>query len=116
MCGSDARHGGHQVAQKSTNTTFPFKSESFTSLPSVVLRAKFGAALPLRDSGPAPASLAADTARGPIPASNPRAISPSSQRRGRDQKRRFIMHLSGKVRPEQYCSPCTLGDDQGGPI
>src|SRR4051812_831729 len=106
MCGSDARQGGHQVAQKSTNTTFPFRSESFTSVPSVVLREKSGAALPLSDAGPPPPSSAADRTRGPTPASNPRATSPRSQRRGRDHKRRFIMHLSEKVRSERRCSSC----------
>src|SRR5438128_649454 len=46
MCGSDLRHGGHQVAQKSISTTLPFSLASETCLPSSVDALKAGACLP----------------------------------------------------------------------
>src|SRR4051794_24345393 len=46
MCGSDLRQGGHQVAQKSTTTTFFFRSESLTFFPSSVSKAISGAGFP----------------------------------------------------------------------
>src|SRR5690348_13547525 len=43
--GISARHGGHQVAQKSKMTTLPLKSESFTGFPSTSLKCQSGAAI-----------------------------------------------------------------------
>ena len=44
--GISTRQGGHQVAQKFTTTTFPFKAERLASPPPRTGRVKSGAALP----------------------------------------------------------------------
>src|ERR1019366_4031985 len=41
--GISAGHGGHQVAQKFSSTTFPRRSEAAMVLPSIVLMVKSGA-------------------------------------------------------------------------
>src|SRR5512136_2739203 len=46
--GTSSRQGGHQVAQKLTSVTFPFRSESLVSFPARSRTAKSGAALPSR--------------------------------------------------------------------
>src|SRR5690606_17851448 len=45
-CGRDARHGRHHVAQKSSTTTLPAKSDRRTSLPSASRLTKSGATAP----------------------------------------------------------------------
>jgi hypothetical protein len=47
----DATHGPHQVAQMSTRTSFPRKSESFIVLPSGPITEKSGAMSPALGPG-----------------------------------------------------------------
>src|SRR5690606_6170028 len=47
IAGKDLIQGAHQVAQKSSTTTFPFRSSKETSLPSRSFRLKPGAGLGL---------------------------------------------------------------------
>jgi hypothetical protein len=41
--GDESTHGGHHVAQKSTKTTFPFKSARESAFPLISVRLKAGA-------------------------------------------------------------------------
>src|SRR4051812_11883753 len=44
--GPSARHGAHQVVQKSRSTVFPLKEDSASGLPSISVAVKSGAGLP----------------------------------------------------------------------
>ena len=46
--GTSTRQGGHQVAQKSSSTTLPLRSDSFTAWPLMSLRRKSGGVRPDR--------------------------------------------------------------------
>src|SRR5947207_15809578 len=66
--GISTRHGGHQVAQKLTSTTLPFRSSIFDCLPSSVVKEKEGMGWPscVYDciSSPAPAGVCVHPAVG----------------------------------------------------
>src|ERR1051325_6358439 len=51
VSGSPLRHGGHQVAQKSRRTTFPFRLESDTVLPFILVTCRLGAGDPRETGG-----------------------------------------------------------------
>jgi len=65
--GASALHGGHQVAQKFTNTTLPRSSASETLPPSSSGSVKSGARVPGRSAGPLGGLCQAKTA---TPAAN----------------------------------------------
>src|SRR4051812_7988938 len=46
VCGRDSMQGPHQVAQKSSTTTLPRKSDSLSGLPSLSATVKSGAGVP----------------------------------------------------------------------
>jgi len=54
MEGISSRHGGHQVAQKLRNTTWPFSLERDQTFPCRSTVSKSGAGLPTAAIGPCP--------------------------------------------------------------
>ena len=72
--GISTRHGGHQVAQKLTSTTLPFRSSIFDCLPSSVVKEKEGMGWPVCVydciSSPAPAGVCVAAAFGQMQSSS----------------------------------------------
>src|SRR3954451_9517718 len=61
MCGSEATQGPHQVAQKSSTITLPFKSASATVDPSTPVSLKSGAGFPSSAVAASPALSSASS-------------------------------------------------------
>jgi hypothetical protein len=57
MEGISSRHGAHQVAQKLTNTTFPFNFERLQTFPSKSTVSKSGAGFPTLATGDSPQAV-----------------------------------------------------------